>query len=207
VGGTTFDDISGATNSSYNVHPADIGRAIRAVVTLRGFQGTINSNQTIAIPNPVPNINATPQVHQTLSITSDLNLAGASFQWRRHSTLGGATFDNISGATSSTYTVRPIDVGRSIEVNVILQGIPIISNRTSLVLPVISGTPWVGQTLTAVVDVPDASFQWQRNSININGATGSSYNVQQADIGYTIRVVVTFGLIPVISNPTVAVLP
>jgi hypothetical protein len=80
VGGTAFEDISGAIGSSYIVHPADIGRAIRVVVTHQGSEGIIASIPTIAIPSPTVTISGTPHVQQMLTATSsELNLTGASF--------------------------------------------------------------------------------------------------------------------------------
>jgi hypothetical protein len=69
--------------------------------------------------------------------------------------------------------------------------------------PTISGTPQVGQTLTANVGswssdtAPTYSYQWQRcnetgaNCFQITGATAQTYVVQTADAGATLRVVVT----------------
>lgn len=34
------------------------------------------------------------------------------------------------------------------------------------------------------------TYQWQRNSVNISGATSNSYNLQQADVGSSLRVTV-----------------
>jgi hypothetical protein len=214
VGGSEFTNISGATGSTFVVRPADIGRAIRAVVTLQGLQGTINSNQTVNIPNPTLTIDATPQVHQILSVTSNLDLTGATFQWQHHSILGGTTFTNIG--TGSTFTVRPSDVGRAIRVNVTLQGLQgtITSNHSSIVPPLITGNPQIGQILTAVADVSGASLRWERNTTaggstfeTISGETGSTFVVRPIDLGHIIRVVLTSGMLTVISNPTNAVIP
>ena len=65
---------------------------------------------------------------------------------------------------------------------------------------VISGRPFVGQTLTAdasgIVDpngVPDRfSYQWKARDADIPGATGSTYTLQPADVGKTIKVEVSF---------------
>jgi hypothetical protein len=69
--------------------------------------------------------------------------------------------------------------------------------------PTISGTPQTGQTLTASQGTwtsdtqPTYTYQWQRcdssgnNCAAITGATSTTYTVQDADLGKTIRVTVT----------------
>src|SRR4051812_42820997 len=69
--------------------------------------------------------------------------------------------------------------------------------------PTISGTPQEGQTLTATTGTFTSSsnttyaFQWQRCNAtgaacaNISGATTQTYAVTSADVGNTLRVVVT----------------
>ena len=69
--------------------------------------------------------------------------------------------------------------------------------------PTISGTPQTGQTLTASQGTwksdtqPSYTYQWQRcdsagnNCAAITGATSTTYTVQDADLGKTIRVSVT----------------
>ncbi|HEY8096722.1 MAG TPA: cadherin-like domain-containing protein, partial [Methylobacter sp.] len=62
----------------------------------------------------------------------------------------------------------------------------------------VSGTPSVGNTLSAANTLADVdglgaiSYQWQANGININGATGSSYVLTDAEVGKTITVVARY---------------
>ena len=69
-------------------------------------------------------------------------------------------------------------------------------------LPTITGTPKVGETLTAQngtwTNEPTAfQYQWQRcdadgsNCLNVTGATGQTYGVRIADLGFRLRVAVT----------------
>ena len=67
--------------------------------------------------------------------------------------------------------------------------------------PYISGTAWVDQTLTAhtsgIVDADGLTkvsygYQWLSDDTEIEGATNSTYKVQDDDIGKTIKVRVTF---------------
>jgi hypothetical protein len=67
----------------------------------------------------------------------------------------------------------------------------------NVVAPVITGTATIGSTLTTSdgtwtgAPAPTFSYQWQRVTTDISGATSSTYVVQLADAGNTIRCVVT----------------
>ena len=70
----------------------------------------------------------------------------------------------------------------------------------NLILPVISGTPDLGETLSAAdglwiydtgAGTPAKSWQWRRNGVDIAGATSANYVVQAADAGTALTVVET----------------
>ena len=125
-----------------------------------------------------------------------------SYQWY----LDGVA---IGGATGATYTAVPADVGGVITVVASYtddQGTfeSVSSGATAAVTNVnyaptgsvtISGTPTEDQTLTASNTLADAdgmgpvSYQWQRDGVDIGGATGSTYILGDADVGTTITVV------------------
>ena len=63
----------------------------------------------------------------------------------------------------------------------------------NLAPPVITGTPRVGQTLTASPGVWSPSgvtvtYQWRAGGVSIPGATGQAYNPTAADVGKTLQV-------------------
>jgi hypothetical protein len=83
----------------------------------------------------------------------------------------------------------------------------------NIVAPAVTGTATVGQTLsttngtwTAAPPISGFTYQWQRNSVNISGATSSTYLLVEADIGNPIRCVVTatnpLGAVSANSNAT-----
>jgi len=86
---------------------------------------------------------------------------------------------------------------------------------TNTVAPVVSGTAQFGQILSSTTGtwtaVPAATYayQWQRGGSNIGSATSSTYTLVQADVGSTIRCVVTatnaLGSTPANSNSTASV--
>jgi len=83
------------------------------------------------------------------------------------------------------------------------------------VAPVVSGTATVGQTLSTTngtwsgIPTPTFTYQWQRAGSNIGSATASTYVLVAADVGSTIRCVVTatntVGSTSANSNSTAAV--
>jgi uncharacterized delta-60 repeat protein len=65
--------------------------------------------------------------------------------------------------------------------------------------PAVTGTPTENQTLgvdvSAIADADGLGtfgYQWQRNGTNIGGATGATYVLGDADVGASIRVVVSY---------------
>lgn len=156
-----------------------------------------------------PVVSGTATVGQTLS-TTDGTWTGApaptfTYQWQR-------TGVNIGGATSSTYVLDAADYANTIRcvvtaTNVIApSGVAANSNSTAsvagtapvnTVAPVVSGTANFGSTLTTTngtwtgVPTPTFTYQWQRVTTNISGATSSTYIPVQADVGSTLRCVVT----------------
>jgi hypothetical protein len=129
----------------------------------------------------------------------------------------GSNCQPIGGATSSTYRVRNADVGLRLRVRVIAtnsdgSGLA-ASNPTPVVRgdarprnakpPTISGSPVVGQTLTADPGTWSGSqpmsfgYQWRscnRSGVScssIAGATGKTYALRQSNAGTTLRVRVT----------------
>lgn len=63
---------------------------------------------------------------------------------------------------------------------------------TNSVLPVITGTTTVGQTLTVTPgtwsNTPDLTYQWLRDGAVITGETGATYLLDAADEGAAISV-------------------
>ena len=139
---------------------------------------------------------------------------------------------DIAGATDSTYTLTEADLGKTIQVRVTFTDDAeneesLTSAATEAVaakatgLPAISGTSQVGETLTAdtsaITDEDGLanvaySYQWMAGGSDIDGATGSSYELTSSEQGQTIQVRVTFtddadNAESLTSVATVAVLP
>lgn len=138
-----------------------------------------------------------------------------AYRWDRCDTAGAGCVA-IAGATGTTYTVTTGDLASTIRVTVTgrnrLRSIAASSpataavagplgSPTSTVLPIVSGVPQVGATLTvdsgAWVGEPTAfAYQWRRCDasggacIDIVGATAATYVVSSSDARSTIRVLV-----------------
>src|SRR6185437_6977736 len=62
----------------------------------------------------------------------------------------------------------------------------------------ISGTAQENQVLTASNTLADADglrtigYQWQRDGVNVAGATGTTYTLGNADVGHTLDVVASY---------------
>ena len=201
----------GAANTLV-IQPADTGYTITVTVSLSGNSGSITSQPTAAVIHQQiggsVSINAfpPPYVGNTLTANTGQLLASGtvSFQWQRGGQAIGWT--DISGAISNTYTVQDTDLGYAIRVEVssTYNIGAVASNPTAVVtLPPITGSvsipafppPHVGNTLTANTNALGGSgevrFQWQRGTVDITGATGSTYTLQADDLDHTIRVVVS----------------
>ena len=212
--------ITGATASSYTLSDADVGSQISVQVRYtdgHGTNETLTSAQSAAVANindaPTGSVtidNMTPAEGDTLMASNTLadadGLSGPiSYQWQR----GGV---DIAGATGDTYTTVQADVDTVISVVASYtddQGTfeSVTSAPTAAVTNVnnlptgsvtISGTPTEDQTLTVSNTLADedgigsVSYQWQRNGVDIGGATGSNYVLGDADVGATITVVASY---------------
>jgi hypothetical protein len=139
--------------------------------------------------------------------------APLAYQWQKNNA-------NISGATSSSYTTLATvsgDSGAKFRVIVTNSAGSATSNPATLTVtaaPVgpsittqpASQTVTVGQTATFSVlaaGTAPLTYQWQKNSANISGATSSSYTTPatvSGDSGAMFRVIVTNSVTSVSSN-------
>ena len=163
-----------------------------------------------------PTISGTAQVDETLTADTTgvedadgLTNVSYSYQWM-------ADGVDIQNATSSTHKLILPDQGKTIKVKVSFTddrdnaetltsaatvAVVAAPNREATGKPTIGGTPQVDQTLTAdtsPIDDQDGltnasyGYQWLAGGSDIDGATGSSYELTSSEQGQTIKVRVTF---------------
>ncbi len=160
------------------------GRSIGA------FQIDDVSIYRIASSSP-PSINSQPQnitVSEGLTATFSVVASGTSplnYQWYKNNLL-------ISGATLSSYTTPAVtisDNGAKFTVKITNTEGSVLSNPATLTVnaaaPSIISQPSnqsviAGQSATFTISVSGSSplnYQWQKNRVNISGATNSSYTI------------------------------
>jgi hypothetical protein len=222
-GGTTWTSISGATGTSYQVGVGDEGSQLRLVVYATNPDATVSaaSAPTAVVPAAPPVSTASPAVTGTAARGNLLTATPGTwsgignvlaYQWQRST--DGATWVDIVGATSTTYTLGVGDEGAAIRVLVTASNpdgtvaAPSAPTATvagappvNTVAPTIAGIARRGNALTATAGVwsgtgNQSTFQWQRSAdgttwANIPGAAYPSYTLQAADEGDVVRVLVT----------------
>ena len=241
----TGAEIPEATDTSYALVDADEGKTIKVKVSFTDDANnaeTRTSAATVAVaprpnspPTGAPSINGTPQVRRTLSVnTSEIadadGMETAVFRYQWLADTGSATLE-FQGENSPTYTLPPATEGMAIKVKVYYTDDrghteTLTSEATETViaaepnseptgLPTISGTPQVGETLTADTSAIDDGdgltnvsyrYQWLGSksvidadtgvsyilTIEIPDQAGSSYTLAPADVGWTFEVKVSF---------------
>jgi hypothetical protein len=195
-------------------------KAILTVVLLGAALLTgVATARTAAVPNNTspPTITGTAREGNTLTAHNG-SWANAptsfTYQWQRCGADGTGCAD-ITGATNQTYTLTSADADRTVRVQVTAKNADgqstassaptdVVSSRSAPVntaKPTISGTPRVGEELTAsngtwTGGATSFTYQWQRctsstTCANVDGATARTYGVRSADVGNTLRVAVT----------------
>jgi hypothetical protein len=205
-------NISGATSSSYIVTSSDANQPITCTVVASNASGSsVPAVSAPVLPTSLPgllppvdllppSIAGSAQQGQTLTCSPGTwanSPTSFAYTWQR-------TGVNISGATSSTYTLTGSDVNQLITCTVVasnsngsslpalsLPVIPLALQATLIPilssLPTILGTPQQGHTVSCSpgtwLNSPTSyGYTWQRDGTNISGATSSSYTLASSDV-------------------------
>ena len=210
--------IPGADEQIYNPTSADLGKSVLVVATAQrdGFYPATAQSAPQKITQGAPPTLANPfvivgtgQVGTVVTASANWTQSdvATTYQWLRDGR-------KILGADSDHYTVVPADYGHVLAAQatgkptdpafksavVVSDSIAVLAGDNLLprVLPTVSGTAGLGTTIYAnhgtwanADYATKYSYQWQRNGVNITGATTSYYRAGKADIGKRLRVVVT----------------
>ena len=225
--GTNWSDISGATSLTYSFTTAagDTGKQYHAVFT--NMAGTVTTNPATLTVNTLPVVTTQP-TGQTVNSGSTATFTAAAsgtpsptVQWQEK-TSGSNTWNDIPGATSTTYTtgsVSGLDDGsqfRAVFTNV---AATVNTNAVTLTVataPAVTTQPGdqtvtAGNTATFTVaasGTPTPTVQWQVSTngtdwSDISGATSLTYSFTTAagDTGKQYHAVFTNMAGTVTTNP------
>ena len=212
-------DIAGATSNQLSL-PAtnmnDNGAVISVVVT--NAAGSVTSSGALLSVNAIPPTISTHPLSQTVAdgdgVSFSVDVQGSSplnFQWQRNGI-------DIPSANASTLSLPSVDMTNNSDSYTIVvsnAGGSVTSNAATLtvqaILPQITLQPGdvsvfesndASFNVSATGSLP-LSFQWRRNGVIINGATGNSHTVTataMANNGELYDVVVSNAAGTVISN-------
>lgn len=194
-----------------------------SLLTLAGSIGLARATTAVAPGNTAPpTISGTATVGETLTANNGTwsnNPTTFGYQWLRCNG-GGNACVNVANGTQKTYTLVGADAGHTMRVRVTATNADgsataesaqtaAVAPATSTAAPkntdrpIISGTPRVGQTLTAddgswSGNPTSFAYQWQRcdadnivSCTDVAGATAKTYVLRVADLGFRLRVKVT----------------
>ena len=153
-----------------------------------------------------PVISGTAERGETLTSTTGTwtgtGIITYTYQWKRNGS-------DISGATSSTYVLVAADDNANITCLVTATDVggsssqlsntlgPVLGSPYLLSAPVASGTAQVGQTLSTTngswqgIATITFTYQWRRDTVDITGATASTYVLVADDYATDVDCVVT----------------
>jgi len=191
-------------SATYTLQPEDIGRTILVRVYRDGYDSGIDSDRTAEVTWPVltgtVSIDGSAWRGQTLTAnTTALDGTGAlGFQWMRNGV------DEIPGATNNTFLLTADDYYATITVTVTRDGYTgsVTSAATAAVTqPPLTGTVRIGGARVVggimsadLSNLPGAgapSFQWIRDDVPILGATESTFELTEDEVGYYLYLRVT----------------
>ena len=197
--GTGCTDIAGATGAAYTLVGADVGHALRVVVTAANAAGSASATSAptatvIPVPpasNAAPVISGTARDGQAMTVSSEGGWTGTqpiafAHQWRRCNSAGTDCSD-IAGATGTTYVLTSADVGFTVRARVTASNAGGSASADSApsatvaaappvntTAPTITGTARQGETVTAQPGTwsgtPPLSYSYQWQRCDLSGA-------------------------------------
>ena len=181
--------ISGATSNQFTAKTAG-----DYYVVIANSNGCAVSSpiKHVTIPNAFPIVNVSPAgplsfcYGHRITLVAD-SISGYTFQWKKNNL-------NITGATSRSYIVSQTGNYTVLVTNIFGSVLSTVISCTRIVNPV----PFVTYTGSLVFCPPQTvtfnansftgvTYQWQRNGVNINGATSQSYLATSPFGSYRVR--------------------
>ncbi|MDO9512403.1 MAG: ice-binding family protein [Bacteroidales bacterium] len=200
---TNVGNITGATSATLTINPVNITNAAlnyNVIVSGTCSPNATSNNATLTV-NTAPIITTEP-VNQTACAGNSVSFSvissgsGLTYQWRK-GTVNLTNVGNITGATTATLTINPVNVtNAALNYNVIVSGTcspNATSNNASLTVntaPIITTEP-ANQTACAGSSISFSviaigsllTYQWRKGTVNlINGTNISGANTNTLTI-------------------------
>ena len=161
-----------------------IAVAVSNAPTIGTATATSTTIATVSFTAPVSNGGATITSYTATSspgsITGTLSQAGS----------GTITVSGLTTGTAYTFTVTATNAVATSAASSASNSITTYQAPANTVAPLVTGTATNGQTLSSTtgtwtgVPTPTFAYQWQRNGVDISGATSSTYVLVTADVGF-----------------------
>ncbi len=182
-------NIGGATSSTYTIPATVAGDAGSYDCVVTNSCGGATSTAASLTVNTAPAITGNPSASTVCAgapasfTASATGTPSPTFQWRKNAV-------NIGGATSSTYNIASAVTGDAGSYDCVVTNSCGNATSTAATLTVNTApgvtAPPVGSTVCAgspasfsvsVTGSPTPTFQWRKNTVDIPGATSSTYSI------------------------------
>ena len=211
-GGTVYEDAVTEINQAIAEMASQLGRScdVQSIIWIQGeadsqgeavanAYGTNLTQFLVDLANDVNGVTSetymlTPQVYTDDAVTypyvDEVNTG-------KQTVATANDYVSVMPNTSfATIASDDIHLGASTQELIGSYAADMFENPTNSVAPAVTGDTDIGDTLSVTegtwnVDPRTATYQWQRDTVDISGATSSSYTLVEADDGTSIRCVVT----------------
>lgn len=184
--------ITGATQSSYTLSSVQAGDAGSYAVAVSNSAGSVTSNSATLTVSAAP-VFTTQPASQSVNAGSSLSLSASAtgtpaptLQWFKNGTaISGAssgtyTIASVTAADAGTYTARAVNTaGTTASANAIVT----VNTAPAISTAPVGSTVSVGDAIrlsVAASGSPAPTYQWQKNGVNIAGATQSTFTIATA---------------------------
>ena len=193
--GVNYNNITGATNSTYTLVLTDANSTVRCIVTATNTVAIATATtvatmtiNTAPVNTALPTITGTKTPGQTIQVTTGTWTGTPtptySYQWQKST--DGVNYNNITGATNSTYTLVLNDGGSTIRCIVTatntVSAITATTVATTIATITVPDTPTITSVVSYNSTTATISFTAPANN---GGAAITSYTVTSNPDGIT----------------------
>ncbi|NBR85440.1 MAG: hypothetical protein EBT61_08025 [Verrucomicrobia bacterium] len=190
--------IPNATNATLPLPGIQLADAGTYTIVVTNVAGAISSNLTVSVTASTPPVITTQPTNQVVLSNSTVQLTVAatgtvplSYQWRKggvNLTTNAVTFGintaqltiyNFSDTNAGDYTVVITNYAGSVTsavatISILQVTTPVFLTQPPPVISILTNAPFTINTVVA--GTPTPALQWQKNNVNIPGATNAIFN-------------------------------